>query len=113
MKYSTLAGAALVFCLTVMPAAGGLLTDADYAYLAAQNVHKNASPLRGLSPKERSRLGSAINDPRTENDPAARAAAVQDLLSEFESNQHWEKMNPGQLWDVPKRRASPRMESPN
>jgi hypothetical protein len=105
MRCSTLAGAAIALCLALSPATAGLLTEADYAYLAAQQVPKTSPVLQGLSPKEQSRLGSVINDSRTAHDPAARARSVQELLAEFEDNQRWERMNPGQLWDQPRRRA--------
>ena len=88
--------------LLVLPAFSAGLTEADYDYLAKQDVKRGSSLLNALSPKEQSRLHGLISDPGTETDPLARAKIVRDALIEFEGNQDWEKMNPGQLWDAPK-----------
>lgn len=88
--------------LLVAPAFAVGLTDADYDYLAAQDVKRGSPVLNALSPKEQSRLHALINDPASDKDPSARAKMVRDALIEFEGNQDWEKMNPGQLWDSPK-----------
>src|SRR4051812_8555138 len=79
------------------------LTDSDHEYLATQGVQRGNSVINGLSPKEQSRLHVVINDPAADKDAAVRAKKVRDVLNEFEANQHWEKMNPGQLWDDPRR----------
>ena len=102
MKNLIACGAAIAF-LIITPAFGVGLTDSDHDYLATQDVKRGNSVINGLSPKEQSRLHALINDPGTDNDPVARARIVRDVLSEFEANQDWEKMNPGQLWDAPKR----------
>jgi hypothetical protein len=88
--------------LLVLPAFAVGLTEADYDYLATQDVKRGSPVLNALSPKEQSRLHALINDPGIDKDPLARAKMVRDALIEFEGNQDWEKMNPGQLWDVPK-----------
>ena len=102
MKNFIVCGAAIAF-LIITPAFAVGLTDADHDYLASQNVKRGNSVINGLSPKEQARLHALINDPGTDNDPVARAKIVRDVLSEFGANQDWEKMNPGQLWDAPKR----------
>ena len=94
--------AAIAFFISAPAFAVGL-TDTDYEYLANQDVKRGSPIINGLSPKEQSRLHALINDPGTDSDPVARARIVRDVLSEFEANQDWEKMNPGQLWDAPKR----------
>ena len=96
-------GAAIAFLITTPALAVGL-TDTDHDYLATtQDVQRGNSVINGLSPKEQARLHALINDPGTDNDPVARARIIREVLCEFEANQHWEKMNPGQLWDAPKR----------
>jgi hypothetical protein len=95
-------GAAMTF-FVITPALAVGLTDADHEYLATQDVKRGSSVINGLSPKEQARLHALINDPGTDNDPVARAKIVRDVLNEFEANQDWEKKNPGQLWDAPKR----------
>ena len=94
--------AALAF-FGVTPAFAIGLTDADHEYLATQDIKRGNPVISGLSPKEQARLHALINDQGTDNDPVARARIVRDVLSEFEANQDWEKKNPGQLWDAPKR----------
>ena len=107
MKNFIIWGAAIAF-LIVTPALGVGLTDTDHDYLAIQDVKRGNAVINGLSPKEQSRLHALINDPGTDNDPVARAKIVRDVLSEFEANQDWEKMNPGQLWDAPRRDSGKR-----
>jgi hypothetical protein len=102
VKNLVILGAAIAFFISAPAFAVGL-TDTDYEYLATQDVKRGSSVINGLSPKEQSRLHALINDPGTNNDLLARAKIVRDVLSEFEANQDWEKMNPGQLWDAPKR----------
>ena len=41
------------------------------------------------------------NDVHTKDDPIARITALETALNEYREHQRWEKMNPGQLWDVP------------
>ena len=101
VKKLTLAAAIAFFAVTSAFAVG--LTDADHDYLATQDIKRGSPVINGLSPKEQSRLHALINDPGTDTDPVTRAKIVRDALSEFEANQDWEKMNPGQLWDAPKR----------
>ena len=107
MKFLIPLAATLIFFVAVPAFAVGL-NDADYEYLEKQDVKRSSPVLNGLSPKEQTRLHRLINDQGTENDPIARAKLVRDALIEFESNQNWEKANPGQLWDSPtvKRRAN-------
>ena len=95
-------GAAIAFFISA-PAFGVGLTDTDYEYLATQDVKRGSPVINGLSPKEQSRLHTLINDTATESDLSARAKIVRDVLNEFEANQDWEKRNPGQLWDAPRR----------
>ena len=102
MKNLVVLGAAIAF-FAVTPAFAVGLTDTDHDYLAIQGIKRGSPVINGLSPKEQSRLHALINDPGTDNDLVARARIVRDVLSEFEANQDWEKMNPGQLWDAPKR----------
>ena len=109
MKKLVILGAAIAFLISA-PAFAVFLTDTDFEYLATQDVKRGSPVLNGLSPKEQSRLHALINDPGTDNDLLGRAKIVRDALNEFEANQHWEKMNPGQLWDAPRRdgRKQPR-----
>jgi hypothetical protein len=105
MNCSVLLGAAAVFFVVTSSAFSAGLTEADHDYLGTQNVERASPVVRGLSPKEQARLHALINDSQTENDPTARAKIVDEALVEFESHQRWEVMNPGQLWDVPKRKV--------
>ena len=102
MKNLVVLAAAIAF-FAVTPAVAIGLTDTDHEYLATQDIKRGSPVINGLSPKEQSRLHALINDPGTDNDSVARARIVREALSEFEANQDWEKMNPGQLWDAPKR----------
>jgi hypothetical protein len=103
MNYSILVGTTATFFVVATSAFAVGLTDADHAYLVTQNVERGSPVVEGLSPKEQARLHGLINDSRTESDPTARAKIVHEALVEFESHQRWEAMNPGQLWDSPKR----------
>jgi hypothetical protein len=100
-KLAVLTAAIAFFAVT--PAFAIFLTDTDHEYLATQNIKRGSSVLNGLSPREQSRLHTLINDPATAGDLLARAKIVGDALNEFEANQDWEKRNPGQLWDAPRR----------
>ncbi len=103
LKYSIRAGiVAAIFIVT--PAFAAALTEADFDYLKAQDVQSDGVVMRGLGPKEQSRLHVLINDPTTANNPIARAKDVLDALAEFKSHQDWEVEHPGELWGVPKRR---------
>jgi hypothetical protein len=77
----------------------GLLSPADYSYLAAQGIERNSPILQKMSPKEQWRLHQTINDQNTAGDQEARKQAVLRVLGEFEANQQWEQSNPGRLWD--------------
>ena len=96
-------GSVIAFSV-VTPALAVGLSDADYDYLATQQVKRGSPVLNGLSPKEQSRLHALINDPAMNDNTSARDQIVHDVLIEFEGNQDWEKMNPGQLWDSPTRK---------
>jgi hypothetical protein len=104
MNYSILVGAAAVFLGIATSAFTVGLTEADHDYLLTQNVERSSPVVKGLSPKEQARLHGLINDSQTESDPTARAKIVDQALAEFASHQRWEAMNPGQLWDSPKRK---------
>ena len=90
------------FVVTVSAFAFGL-EDEDYDYLKAQHIERDAAPMLDLSPKERARVHTLINDPRTANDPTARDRNVKDALALFLEHQLWEKAHPGELWDAPKK----------
>jgi hypothetical protein len=96
---SILAGILWTF-LVVPPAFANSLSEADLEYLATQEVSHGSPVLTGLSPKERSRLHSVINDDRTRGDPVGQARNVKAVLDEFRGNQLWESLNPGKLWDA-------------
>lgn len=102
MRTLVILATAIAF-IAVTPAFAIFLTDSDLEYLATQDIKRGSSVLNGLSPREQARLHTLINDPATESDLLARARIVRDALNEFEANQDWEKMNPGQLWDAPRR----------
>ena len=102
VKNLVVLGAIIAF-FAATPAFAIFLTDSDHEYLATQDIKRGSPVLNGLSPKEQSRLHALINDPTTASDLLARARIVRDVLNEFQANQDWEKMNPGQLWDAPKR----------
>jgi len=78
------------------------LSDEDYDYLKTQHVERSDAPMLDLSPRERARVHSLINDPQTANDPTARDKNVKDALDLFLAHQLWEKAHPGELWDAPR-----------
>jgi hypothetical protein len=92
---------AAVFLSTSALAIG--LTAEDLEYLSGQGVEKSSPLIQGLSPKEIAVLHALINDVRTKDDPVARAAALDIVLNVHREHQRWEKSNPGELWDIPKR----------
>jgi len=102
LKYSIRAGVFAGFFI-ITPAFAVGLTEADFDYLITQNVQSDGAVIRGLSPKEQSRLHVLINDLTTANDPAARAKDVSNALAEFKNHQEWEVDHPGQFWGEPKR----------
>jgi hypothetical protein len=104
LKYSIRAGVFASFFI-ITPAFAVGLTDADFVYLTTQNVQSDGVVIRGLSPKEQSRLHVLINDLTTANDPVARAKDVSNALAEFKSHQEWEVEHPGQFWGEPKRQT--------
>jgi hypothetical protein len=99
---SVLLGAAGAFFVVTASFAFGL-SDADFDYLATQQVLRESPVIRGLSPKELARLHAVINDYRVKAGPIAQARNVAELLEEFRGNQLWEKLNPGKLWDEKKK----------
>src|ERR1700693_3271754 len=95
-----LAAPAILFAATTLSFAVGL-TEADYEYLALQNVERWSVLLLNLSPKEQARLHAIINFvPIT---PAALAKDIAEALAQFMTHQDWERAHPGQLWDLPPR----------
>jgi len=102
LKYSIRAGAVASFFI-ITPAFAVGLTEADFDYLTTQNVQSDGVVIRGLSPKEQSRMHVLINDLATANDPIARAKDVSNALAEFKNHQEWEVEHPGQFWGEPKR----------
>jgi hypothetical protein len=102
LKYSICAGVIAGYLL-VTPAFAVGLTEADFNYLTTMDVQSDGTVIRGLSPKEQSRLHVLINDLTTANDPIARAKDVSNALAEFKSHQEWEVGHPGQFWGEPKR----------
>jgi hypothetical protein len=97
LKYSIRAGAMASFFI-ITPAFAVGLTEADFSYLSTLDVQSNGIVIRGLSPKEQSRLHVLINDLTTANNPIARAKDVSNALAEFKSHQEWEVGHPGQFW---------------
>jgi hypothetical protein len=91
----------ILFMATPVLAFG--LTDSDYDYLAGQNFEKGSSVLKGLSPKEQSRLHAIIVDQTTSGDSAARAKDVSETIATFQDHQRWEETHPGQIWAAPTR----------
>jgi len=104
LNYLIRTGAIASFFI-ITPAFAVGLTEADFVYLTTQNVQSDGEVIRGLSPKEQSRLHVLINDLTTANDPIARAKDVSNALAEFKTHQQWEVEHPGRLWDEPKRQA--------
>jgi hypothetical protein len=92
---------AAVFLTTSALAIG--LTEDDFEYLSAHGIERVSPLFKALSPKENQRLHAIINDVRTKDDSIARIMALETALNEYREHQRWEKMNPGQLWDIPKR----------
>jgi hypothetical protein len=78
------------------------LTEGDFEYLSAHGIERASPLIQALSPKENQRLHAIINDVLTNDDPIARITVLETTLNEYREHQRWEKMNPGQLWDVPK-----------
>jgi hypothetical protein len=103
MRYSVLATAISVLLLLGTPVFAFGLTEFDYDYLATQNVARDSSVLKGLSPKEQARLHAIIIDATTSSDSAAQAKNVSEAMAAFQEHQRWEQTHPGQLWDSPKR----------
>ena len=97
LKYSICTGAIAGYLL-ITPAFAVGLTEADFSYLTTLDVQSDGMVIRGLSPKEQSRLHVLINDLTTANDPTARAKDVSNALAEFKSHQEWEAGHPGQFW---------------
>ena len=111
MRYSRFLGVAAAILLVFSPVAGSareegvLLSPTDYGYLLSQGVPRDSPVLQNMSPKELRRLHQLIDDEKTQSNPQAKMDAVRNALAGFESNQMWEKANPGQLWDAEKRRT--------
>jgi hypothetical protein len=103
MRYSALAAAAGVFLLIGTPAFAFGLTDSDFDYLATQNIARDNSVLKDLSPLEQARLHAIIIDATTSNNAAAQAKNVAEAMATFAEHQNWETTHPGQLWDSSKR----------
>ena len=103
LKHSICAGAIAGYLL-VTPAFAVGLTEADFGCLTTLDVQSDGMVIRGLSPKEQSRLHVLINDLTTANDPIARAKDVSNALAEFKSHQEWEVGNPGRSYGAMYRR---------
>jgi len=103
MRFSIIVEAAIALIVLCAPALAFGLTDADYDYLATQNVPRDSAVIRALSPKDQARLHAIIINRASEHDPAARAKNVADALELYQEHQRWELEHPGQLWDQPKR----------
>ena len=101
VRLSIIVEAAIALIVLCAPVLAFGLTDADYDYLATQNVPKSSAVLRALSPKEQATLHAIIA--YSEHDPAARAKNVADALELYREHQRWEQEHPGQLWDQPRR----------
>src|ERR1700733_12463598 len=91
---------AMFFGATTFSFAVGL-TEADFDYLATQNVEKASIEHLNLSPKEQARLHGIINFAATSS--AIRAKDVMEALQSFSEHQRWESVHPGELWDSPRR----------
>jgi hypothetical protein len=103
VRFSIIVEATIALIVLCAPALAFGLTDADYDYLATQNVPRDSAVLRALSPKEQARLHAIIIDRASEHDPTARAKNVADALALYQEHQRWELEHPGQLWDQPRR----------
>jgi len=97
LKYS-ISAVAIAGYFLVTPAFAVGLTEADFNYLTTLDVQSDGVVIRGLSPKEQSRLHVLINDLTTANDPIARAKDVSEALAAFKNHQEWEVEHPGQFW---------------
>jgi hypothetical protein len=101
MKYLIRLGTiAIFFGATTLSFAAGL-TEADFEYLATQNVERTSILVLNLSPREQARLHAIINSVPTT--PAAQAKNVVEALEGFREHQRWEQVHPGELWDLPRR----------
>lgn len=88
----------VIICFSVAPAFAVGLTESDYAYLETQDVQRNSTLIKSLSPKEQARIHALINDQMTKNDPVTHAQNVNQALAQFGLNQIWELENQGQPW---------------
>ncbi len=102
MRYSALAAAVGLFLLIGTPAFAFGLSDSDYDYLATQNIARDSSVLKNLSPKEQARLHAIIIDATTSHDAVAQAKNVAEAMATFAEHQNWEAAHPGELWDSSK-----------
>jgi hypothetical protein len=93
-------GTAIFLGATALSFAVGL-TEADFAYLATQNVERASIMLLNLSRKEQAQLHTIINYVPTT--PAAQTKNVLEVLESYMERQRWERMHPGELWDLPRR----------
>jgi len=101
LRYLIILGTtAISFWATTSSFAVGL-TDADFVYLATQNFERPSILLLNLSPKEQARLHAIINFVATT--PDARARNVNEAVEGFMEHQRWERLHPGELWDLPRR----------
>jgi hypothetical protein len=103
MRYSILVKASVAFLALGTPVLAFGLTDSDYDYLTTQNVPKDGSVLRGLSPREQARLHAIIIDGANVKDPTLQAKSVAEAIAVYREHQDWELAHPGELWDTPKR----------
>ena len=106
MKSWIFIGTIAAMIAVAAPAFAVGLTDADFAYLATQDVKRDNPVLHNLSPKEQSRLHALINDLTTKDNAAAQAKNVTEILAEFLQHQTWEQNHPGELWDSPKQKKN-------
>ena len=83
----TIAAFFVLLAMTSTSAFAVGLTEADHAYLEAQDVGRDSPVIRGLSPKEQARLHALINESKTDSDLPLRAKLVREILMEFEKNQ--------------------------
>ena len=96
-------GAAIAAIVVTTAARATGLTEGDFEYLGTQNIERASPLIRDLSPKENATLHALINDVRTKDSPASRAA-LGAALDVHREHQLWEKTNPGKLWDAPAHR---------
>jgi hypothetical protein len=95
--------ASVAFLALGTPALAFGLTDSDYDYLTTQNVPKDGSVLRGLSPREQANLHAIIVYAANAKDPTLQARSVAEAIAVYREHQVWELAHPGELWDSPKR----------